>query len=83
MIQSGTQLPMFQGPERTASGIAIASATAAVACAVLSGVCCVLPFALPAVVSFAVAGEHARLPILVERDHVERLNAAPRHFHSR
>ena len=45
MIQSGRQLPVLQGPEKTACGVAIATAAGAVLC----GVCCVLPFALPAV----------------------------------
>jgi len=33
--------------------------------------------------SFAVAGEDPRLPVLVERDHVERLASTARHFHTR
>ena len=45
MIQTGRQLPMLRGPEKTACGVAIATAAGAVLC----GVCCVLPFALPAV----------------------------------
>ena len=36
---------MLRGPEKTACGVAIATAAGAVLC----GVCCVLPFALPAV----------------------------------
>jgi DsbC/DsbD-like thiol-disulfide interchange protein len=45
MSQSGRRLPLLQSPEKTACGVAIATAAGAVLC----GVCCVLPFALPAV----------------------------------
>ncbi|MCA1583909.1 MAG: hypothetical protein LC791_03740 [Acidobacteria bacterium] len=46
MTDSGRMLPMLPSAERTACTAAIATAAGAVLC----GVCCVLPFALPAVV---------------------------------
>lgn len=45
MIQSERHLPVFAVPEKTAYRVAMATAAGAVLC----GVCCVLPFALPAV----------------------------------
>lgn len=44
-MRSGRQVPLLQGPDKTAYRIAMATAAGAVLC----GVCCVLPFALPAV----------------------------------
>lgn len=44
-MQSGRQFPIFAVPEKTAYRVAMATAAGAVLC----GVCCVLPFALPAV----------------------------------